>query len=472
MTNSSNPILVQPPVPRSTFKIKGLRWVIIALIALATVINYIDRNALSIMWPGMSHDLGLNKDDYAWMITWFMVAYALGQTFMGKLMDAIGTRLGFAFSIFIWSVSIALHNVIKGLNSFGIVRFTLGFGEAGNWPGAAKSNAEWFPARERAIGQGIFNAGAAIGGIISAPLVAALYVRYGWRITFLCIGALGLIWLIPWLIFNKKSPEKHPWLTDKEKAHILSETNTKGQVKMAHPATTTTATTTAAASNVATLVDNKSVELTGANMEKVYTWKELLGFRATWSVILSRFFLDPVWWLFVNWLPIYLSEKFLFDIQSIGAFAWVPYVGAAIGSLTGGAYSSHVLRKGKTAVKARMQAITWGCAIMLPALVLTAYADSPSTAIGLIALILFGFQFAISNIQTLPSDFFNGKNVGTITGMSGTAAVAGTLLTTWIVPVITAQNYFWFFLLGALLVPLAYISLWWFSRPVKRRLPR
>lgn len=459
MTNSSTPLSAQKsvqPNPVRRFKIKGLRWIIITLIALATVINYIDRNALSIMWPGISHDLGLNKDDYAWMITWFMVAYALGQTFMGKLMDAIGTRLGFAFSIFIWSVSIALHNVVKGLHSFGIVRFTLGFGEAGNWPGAAKSNAEWFPARERAIGQGIFNAGAAIGGIISAPLVAALYVRYGWRITFLCIGALGLIWLIPWLIFNKKSPDKHPWLTDSEKAHIHSDSVTAAGAAAAEDLT------------AAGVQNHQKAGNAGAQIESVYSWKELLRFRATWSVILSRFFLDPVWWLFVNWLPIYLSEKFLFDIKSIGAFAWVPYVGAAIGSLTGGAYSSHVLRRGKTAVKARMQAITWGCVIMLPALVLTAYADSPAAAIGLISLILFGFQFAISNIQTLPSDFFNGKNVGTVTGMSGTAAVAGTLLTTWIVPVITAHNYFWFFLLGALLVPLAYISLWWFSRPIKR----
>lgn len=418
------------------------------------------------MWPGISDSLGLNKADYAWMITWFMLAYALGQTFMGKLMDVVGTRLGFAFSIFIWSVSIALHSIIKGLNSFGIVRFTLGFGEAGNWPGAAKSNAEWFPARERAIGQGIFNAGAAMGGIISAPLVAVLYTSIGWRSTFLCIGAFGLIWLIPWFVFNRKSPRKHPWLTAEEKAHILSD---ESEVATLEKPVQVGGTDKAEKFQMEQSKGDTSSPIYDieTNKEKVYTWKELLRFRATWSVILSRFFLDPVWWLFVNWLPIYLSEKFLFNIQSIGAFAWVPYVGAAIGSLTGGVYSSRLLRHGKSAVKARIQAITWGCIIMLPALVLTAFADKPATAIGLIALILFGFQFAISNIQTLPSDFFNGKNVGTVTGMSGTAAVAGTLLTTWLVPVITAHNYFWFFLLGAILVPLAYTALRWFSRAPK-----
>jgi ACS family hexuronate transporter-like MFS transporter len=180
-------------------------------------------------------------------------------------------------------------------------------------------------------------------------------------------------------------------------------------------------------------------------------------------VVLSRFFLDPVWWLFVNWLPIYLSERFLFDVKTIGAFAWVPYVGAAAGSLLGGVFSSRLIKRNRQAVPSRIVAVTVGCIVMLPCLVLTAFATTAFTAIGLITLILFGFQFAISNIQTLPSDFYDGRNVGTVTGMSGTAAVAGVLVTTWLVPALTRHGYFWFFLLGAMLVPLAFLSVWLLS---------
>jgi ACS family hexuronate transporter-like MFS transporter len=271
--------------------------------------------------------------------------------------------------------------------------------------------------------------------VISAPLIAFLYVEAGWRLTFLIVGLLGLLWLVPWLIYSRRKRGQHPWLSEEERKHI--EANT--------------------------------APVAGSLNEKVYTWKELLRFRETWAVVLSRFFLDPVWWLFVNWLPIYLSEKFLFDVKAIGAFAWVPYVGAAAGSLLGGGFSSRLIRRKGRAVKARITAVTAGCIIMLPSLVLTAFATTPSVAIALITLILFGFQFAISNIQTLPSDFYDGRNVGTVTGMSGTAAVIGVLITTWLVPALTRHGYFWFFLLGALLVPLAYLSVVLLSPQPKQR---
>jgi MFS transporter, ACS family, hexuronate transporter len=416
-------------------KIKGLRWWIIGLIALATIINYIDRTAINILWPYIYKDFGIaeadSKDALKYITIFFMIAYAIGQTVTGKLMDAIGTRLGFVVSIVGWSASIALHAVARTLASFSIFRFLLGLSEAGNWPGAAKSNAEWFPAKERAIAQGIFGAGASLGSVVAAPFIASLYLAFGWQATFIGIGVLGLLWLIPWLLINKNTPDKHPWITKEEQDYILDSPADKNTV---------------------------TAEV------KVYTWKELLQFKNTWGVITSRFFIDPIWWMFVTWLPFFLKEQFGFDIKQVGAFAWVPFLFAAIGGLLGGFYSSNLIKKGILAVKARKNAITIGSVIMLLSLTATALyldhlKDNINVAIALISSTLFGFQFLINNLQTLPADYFNGKNVGTIAGMGGTSAVAGTLIVTWIVPIITKTSYTSFFILGAAVVPVAWLCI-------------
>jgi ACS family hexuronate transporter-like MFS transporter len=412
-------------------KVQGLRWWIIVLIGFATIINYIDRSAINIMWPYIYKEFGIseanNKDALALITTFFMSAYALGQTATGKMMDAIGTRIGMVVSIIGWSISIALHAFARSLASFSVFRFFLGLSEAGNWPGATKSNAEWFPAKERAIAQGIFGAGASLGSVVAAPFIAALYVTWGWRATFAGIAVLGVLWVIPWLIINKATPDKHKWITEEEREYIRSST-----------------------------VNGETGEV------KAYSWIELLEFKNTWGILLSRFFIDPVWWMFVTWLPTFLKEQFQFDIKQVGAFAWFPYLCAAVGGLLGGFYSSSKVKKGENAAKARKEAITIGCGIMLVSLVLTAvYLDSLKQniplAMGLISATLFGFQFLINNIQTLPADYFNGKNVGTVAGMGGTTAVVGPLLVTWSVPRLAEISYVWFFVLGAVLVPLAWI---------------
>ena len=416
-------------------KIKGLRWWIITLIGIATIINYIDRSAINIMWPYIYKDFGIldadSKQALAYITTFFMIAYALGQTFTGKLMDAIGTRLGFVVSITGWSLSIALHAIAKTLVSFSIFRFCLGFFEAGNWPGATKSNAEWFPAKERAMAQGIFGAGASLGGVVAAPFIAALYLSFGWQGTFAGIALLGFVWIVPWLIINKNTPDKHPWISKEEQEYILDNQVDKNVV---------TAETT------------------------VYTWRQLLQFRNTWGIIAGRLFIDPVWWLFVTWLPTFLKEQFSFDIKQIGAFAWAPYLLAALGSLAGGYYSSSQIRKGVKAVKARKNAITIGCLIMLFSLAAIVFylehlKEHVNIAIALIGSTLFGFQFIIGNLQTLPSDYFNGKNVGTVAGMGGTSAVLGTLVTTLAVPALTKTSYTSFFILAAAMVPLAWLCI-------------
>ena len=245
-------------------KIKGLRWWIVALVAIATVINYIDRNALGIMWPGIVEDLGLDdgsaKNAYATISTFFLIAYAASKSLSGRLFDIIGTKLGFVFSIVVWSVSAALHALAQGALSFSIVRATLGIGEAGNWPGATKSNAEWFPIHERALAQGIFNSGASLGAIISAPLIAIAYDWVGWKVTFVLIGSLGLLWLIPWLWLNRTTPDKHPFLSQEERDYIL-----EGQV------------------GEETDPDDHGL-----------SWSQILQYRESWAILISRFLLDPI----------------------------------------------------------------------------------------------------------------------------------------------------------------------------------
>ncbi len=417
-------------------QVKGLRWWIVSLIGLATVINYVDRSSLAVMWPDISRDLSLSKEDYAGILTFFMVAYAIGQGVSGRLFDKVGTRIGFVLSITVWSFACALHGLARNLASFGMFRALLGLSEAGNWPGATKANAEWFPIKERALAQGIFNAGASLGAVISAPLIAVLYSLLGWQATFVVIGTLGIIWVFPWWYLNRAEPKQHPWLTSAEREHILS-----GQ----KPAETVVA------------------------EDRPLTMGQILSYKQSWSVLVSRFFLDPIWWMFVNWLPIYLAEQFGFDIKQIGLFAWVPYIGAAAGSLTGGWWSGHLIHKGWTVNKARKFAIIVGGVVMLPSMILCAYAATPLLAVLLIALVLFGFQFVINNLQTLPSDFFAGKSVGTLAGLGGTSAVGGIILfSTWLVPALTKTSYVPFFMMGALLVPVGILSVFLLAGRIER----
>ncbi|WP_028788840.1 MFS transporter [Terrimonas ferruginea] len=425
-------------------KVKGLRWWIITLIAVATIINYIDRSAINIMWPYIYKEFGIadenSKAALGLISNFFLVAYAIGQTLTGKMMDAIGTRMGMVVSIVGWSISIALHAVARSLASFSVFRMLLGVSEAGNWPGATKSNAEWFPVRERAIAQGIFGAGASMGSVVAAPVIAGLYLSYGWRATFAGIAVLGILWVIPWLLINKSTPDKHPWITKEEQDHIL---------------------------------DKDTAGANGTAGVKVLSWKELLRFRNTWGIITSRFFIDPIWWVFVIWLPTFLKDQFEFDIKQVGAFAWVPYLFAAVGGLLGGFYSSALVRRGVAPAKARKSAITIGAAIMLAALAATAFSlDQLSShvnlAIALISATLFGFQFLINNLQTLPADYYHGKNVGTVSGLGGTAAVLGTIIINFLVPIITKTSYITLFVTAAFMVPLAWFCITFITTKTKR----
>lgn len=406
----------------------NFRWWIVGLVAVATVINYIDRGALGFLWPEISKDIGLTKTDYAIILNVFTFAYAFGQTLFGKIFDWIGTRLGFVLSIVVWSVATMLHAFATGLTSFAIFRGLLGVSEAGNWPGATKANAEWFPINERALAQGIFNSGAAIGGIVSAPIIGILFVLLGsWQATFIAIGALGFLWLVPWLILYKSGPESHPWLSDEERNYILT-----GQ---------------------------KNTE---TNTEATYApgSMEILSRRESWGVILGSFFLDPIWWLFVGWLPLYLSETYGFGVIEIAQYAAVPYVGAMFGAWFGGLLAQNRIKSGWSVNKTRKFVIGLGGAIMLVSLLATIKAATPLIAVLLMAAILFGFQTSVGNIQTLPSDMLSGKSVGTLAGFAGTAAKLAVVGLNFLIPVITVNSYAPAFAVGAGLAIFSVLSVW------------
>ncbi len=423
-----------------------LRWWIIGLIAVATVINYVDRTSLAVMWPSISADTGLTKGDYANIVSAFMICYALGQAVSGRIFDRVGTRFGFVLSVTVWSLACAGHALARSLTTLSLARGILGFSEAGNWPGATKAVAEWFPRHERALAQGIFNAGASLGAVVSAPLIALLFAHFGWRATFIVVGALGLIWLVPWWILARSTPDKHPWVSPEERAHILGERVGAD----AAPATAVASTSAAVATPAASL-------------------GSLLSHRESWAVIISRFFLDPIWWLFVNWLPIYLADRFGFDVKTIGLFAWVPYVGAVIGSLSGGWLSGHLIGRGWSVDLARKRVILLGGALTLPGFLAAAFASSPVVAVLAIAVVLCGFQVMINNIQTLPSDLFAGSSVGTIAGVGGMSAVLGVLVfSTWLVPALSKISYVPVFLMGTALVPLGIAAVFVLCRQIRR----
>ena len=418
-------------------KMKNLRWWVIALIALATVINYIDRSALSVLWPDIVEDLFPDesalerKQIYANISIVFILSYAFGQAIFGKIFDWIGTRMGFVLSIGVWSLATAAHAFAQGMLTFSIFRAILGVAEAGNWPGAAKSNADWFPTKERALAQGIFNSGAAIGGIIAIPLIAYMTVFFSWQMVFVVIGLVGLLWLIPWIILVKAPPEAHPWITDEEREYILTgQKNTEA---------------------------DPTVEVEEYNP----TTRELLSRKESWGVIIASAAIDPIWWLFVFWIPIYLNEVYAMDVKAIGIYGWVPYVGAMFGAWFGGLLAQNRLKAGWNVNKTRKFIITLGCLIMLPALLAMANPGGPTTAVMIMAVILFGFQTVIGNVQTLPSDLYGKKAVGSLSGFSGMAAKLGALGLTALVPILTADgNYTPAFVIGASLAVIAMIAVW------------
>lgn len=384
------------------------RWVIIALLFLGTVVNYLDRLAIPALSPVLRDEFKLTGVQYAAINSWFLVVYAASMFAWGAVFDRLGNRTGFSLAVVIWSIAEMGHALATGFKSFCGLRAALGLGESGNWPGATRTIAAWFPARQRALAMGIANSGASLGPALAPPLIIGMQLAFGWRAVFLVTGALGFVWLALWLAFYPKATPTSGGASAVPHAH--------------HPPV---------------------------------PWPVLLRRRETWGIVLARFFGDPIWWLYVNWLPLYLADARGYDLKQIAAFAWMPFAAAGLGALSGGALSGWLIRRGASVNRARKTAILIGTLCMLTGFA-TAFARTPGAALAWMCVSCFGFQFWVGNVQTLASDYFPVGAVGSIAGFAGTAAGLGavifTMSTGWVVD---HFSYTPILITAAVLAPLA-----------------
>lgn len=397
---------------------------IIALIFLGTVVNYLDRLAIPVLAPVLQTEFGLTPSQYAAVSSWFLFLYAGSMFLWGAVFDRLGNRTGFSLAVILWSVAEIGHALARGLGSLSVMRGLLGLGESGNWPGATRTIAAWFPAGQRALAMGIANTGASLGPALAPPFILGLQAAYGWRGVFVITGALGFVWLILWLALYPKNDAPSP---------------TAKAAAVPDPAPVTP-----------------------------IPWPVLLRQREVWGIVLARFLGDPIWWLYLNWMPLYLFNVRGFQLKEIAAFAWIPFVAAGLGAFSGGACSSWLMRRGWDANRARKTAIVVG-AICLMAGLITPHASSAAAALGWMSVTLFGFQFWVGNVMTLPSDYFPVRAVGSIAGFAGTAAGLGavifTLSTGWVVE---HFSYTPILITAALLGPLATGVLFLLSGRVRR----
>jgi MFS transporter, ACS family, hexuronate transporter len=415
-------------------KIPGLRWWIIGLISMLTVINYIDRQTLSVLAPTIREAFGMSNTSYSRVVTLFLLGYTISQALSGKLLDRIGTRRGFMLFVGIWTIASMLHSTARSVFQLGLFRFILGVGEAGNWPGAAKAVAEWFPVKERAFGMAIFNSGASVGAVVAPPLIAFVALTYGWRKAFFIGAGLSAIVMVAWYFFYR-TPANHPRLSESERRYIASDQPSTDEV----------------------------------NAQSKRAWRSLFGHRQVWAIIAARFLTDPIWWFLISWLPNYLKSTRGFTLALIGLLAWIPFLFADIGNLSGGAVSSLLIRRGWSVDRSR-KTVLMVSALMIPLGVLTVVTGkSNAVVIAGISIIAFGFQSWIVNIHTIPSDCFPRQDVGSVFGIGGTAAgIASMLFTLLVGYMVDHFSYTPVFLLVGVMAPLAAVLFLVIMRRIER----
>lgn len=375
------------PVKSAGTKIPNLRWWIIGLLLLATTINYIDRQTLSVAAPIITREFNLSATDYAHITYTFLFAYAIMQAVSGSLIDRIGAKLGFTLSIIWWSIANILHAFGTGKWSFAAYRLLLGMGEAGNYPAALKAISEWFPKAERANAVGILNAGPGLGALIAPPVMVWLIYHWGWRWAFVLTGALGFIWLIGWQKLYAR-PAEHARVTDEELALLNQDRQEPGQ--------------------------------TGSRAPVL----ELLRHKEIWGVMLARFIADGGFYFITFWLPKYLADVRGFNLKQIGYFGWIPFLAADLGSLFGGWLGTRLMKQGYTLDRSRKLVIWLGTCLM-PAAILNLYAPSPYVGLALIAVVMFATQVKAAALFTIPADLVRSQDVALVWGLSGAAGSLG-----------------------------------------------
>lgn len=376
-----------------TTKIKNYRWLIVVLLFFATTINYLDRQIIGLLKPILEKEFSWTETDFAHIVMAFTAAYAVGLLSIGWLVDKIGTKLGYSLTIIIWSIAGMLHALARSAFGFGIARVGLGIGEAGNYPAAMKTVAEWFPKKERALATGFFNAGTSVGVVVALLVVPVILNYYGWQEVFWITGSFGFVWLIFWWILYD-IPSKQKRLSAHEFAYI-----TTGQ----------------------------DAEKDKINSAKKVRWQKLFFFPQTWAMITGKGLIDPIYWFFLFWLPSYFSSTFSLDLKKPSLQLMTIYAATTVGSIGGGYLSSWLIKKGWPVLKAR-KAVLFVFAMLEISIILAQFATQPWIAVGLISLAVAVHQAWATNVFTMASDMFPTEAVSSVVGIAGMAGAVGGIL--------------------------------------------
>jgi MFS transporter, ACS family, hexuronate transporter len=376
--------------------IPSLRWWIGGILFASTIINYIDRQTLSLLAPYLKVQFRWTNSDYASILIAFRVAYSLGQAVFGRLLDRIGTRRGMTITVAWYSLVSMLTALSRGFFSFATFRFLLGAGESANWPAATKAVSEWFPKKERALATALFDSGSSIGGAIAPFLILPIYFRWGWRPAFMIPGLLGFLWLIVWRRFYHL-PEKHTRISKSELQYIVADKSE----------------------------DNTPRKTASAR------WLDLLKFPQTWGIIVARLFTDPVWFFVTDWFPIYLVAKGI-ELKSGLIAIWIPFISADLGNFFGGVLSGYLIKRGWPLGVARKALVVFG-GVGVTMLIPTIFTNNLYLIAGLFGLASFSYSAFSTMANVLPSDVFRDDSVASISGLSGSAAGVGTILAFYLV---------------------------------------
>jgi ACS family hexuronate transporter-like MFS transporter len=374
----------QAAQPRRT---GNIRWTVCAMLFFATSINYMDRQVLGILAPVLQHSIGWTEQQYSYIVMAFQFSYAIGLVIAGRMIDRIGTRLGYAIIMGIWSISAMAHSLATTALGFGIARFFLGLGESGNFPAAIKTTAEWFPQRERSLATGIFNSGANLGAMIAPAVVPIVTLRYGWHAAFLITGTFSALWIVWWLL-RYRTPAEHKRLTPAEYAHIHADVPEA--------------------------------------LAKI-PWSRLLGYRQTWAYALAKFLTDPIWWFYLYWLPKFLDGRFHLGLMHLGLPLIIVYNVSAVGSIGGGSIPLFLARRGVSIGSARFLAMLLMAVLVVPVYFLGSV-NNEWLAVALLSLAAAAHQGWSANLYTIASDMFPREAVGAVTGFGGMAGSVGGVL--------------------------------------------
>jgi MFS transporter, ACS family, hexuronate transporter len=368
------------------------RWVICALLFAATSINYVDRQIIGVLKPTLQLEFGWTESSFGDVVFWFQAAYALGYLGFGRVIDRVGARLGYAAVVMLWTAAHIAHAFVSSIGGFIAVRFALGLGESGNFPAGLKAIAEWFPKQERALATGIFVAGSNVGAIITPLLVPFVTYRWGWRAAFIVTGSFSLIWLVLWLKVYRR-PQAHPKVSAAELAFINSDlpagTDPHGMPKIA--------------------------------------WRTLLRIPETWAYALARFLIDPIWWMFLFWLPDFFAKRYNLDLEHFGPPLVLVYLISDVGSICGGWLSSRLIRRGFTVNRARKLTMLLASVLVMP-VTLAMHASNLWLAVAIVGVATAGHQAFSATLYTFPSDVFPKQAVASVVGIGGTAGAIGGML--------------------------------------------